>query len=280
MPDRYEKLDYADRWINDGFRIIDTPGFFVSVEVDMSRAQALLDRLRDSGIKATYTHLVVRAVALTLARHPELHKLVAGNRRCFPERVDIALSVSGEAVYAPLMLLEGADRKNLQQVAHEVIERTPAIREKEQQTLAGLRKWGRILPLSWLRRSFLRIMNKSFMVRRSSNGTFQVTCIANVDTFVPFMFGTAAALGVGRVRDRVVAIDQQPTVRPTLTLSCCVDHKAWDGMAAATFLTHLQQLLESDALEAEARAGVEEAPAAVWEDQVPAGAWEVALVGA
>lgn len=274
MPDRYEKLDYADRWINDGFRIADAPGFFVSVEVDMSRAQDIVARLRDSGIKATYTHLVVRAVALTLARHPELHILVAGNRRLFPERVDIALSVSGEGVYAPMMILEGADRKNLQQVALEVIERTPAVREKEKQTLAGLRKWGRILPLSWLRQRFLRLMNKSFLVRRSSNGTFQVTCISQVDVFVPYMFGTSAALGVGRVRDRVVAINNQPAVRPTLTLSCCVDHKAWDGMAAATFLTQLQQTLESGALEAEA---LVEAP----QTEVLAGGWEgPMLVGA
>jgi hypothetical protein len=52
------------------------------------------------GLRVTYTHVIVRAVALALARHPEVHVLVAGARRMRPETVDIALSVAAETTYA------------------------------------------------------------------------------------------------------------------------------------------------------------------------------------
>jgi hypothetical protein len=69
--------------------------------------------------------------------------------------------------------------------------------------------------------------------------------VPQVDVFAPLLFNTAAALGVGRVRDRVVALNGVPTVRPTVTLTCCLDHAVWNGMEAAQFLTGLRQVLES-----------------------------------
>lgn len=248
MADRYEKLDFADRWMADSLQVFDAPGFFCTIDVDMTSARAVIAQLRAAGIDGTYTHVFVRAVALTLARHPEIHQMVSGRRRLLPGRVDIGLSVRGQTFVSPVLILEDAGSKNLQVLAQEIIKRAPEVREKEVQTLAGLRKWGWILPLSGIRRSLMRMLQAQIPLRRQSIGTFQVTCLSGVDVVVPLKFATAGIVGVGRVRDQVIAVDGQPVVRPVVTVSCCVDHKVWDGARATLFLTTLGAILTSGEL--------------------------------
>ena len=54
----------------------------------------------------------------------------------------------------------------------------------------------------------------------------------------------AAILAVGRIADRVVAVDGQPTVRPTMIITLSCDHRAIDGARAAQFLDELIGLIE------------------------------------
>jgi len=79
---------------------------------------------------------------------------------------------------------------------------------------------------------------------RKGNGTFQVSCLSNVDQFVPFLFTTSAILGTGRVRERVIAINGKAEVRPTVIISCCANHKIWDGILAAKFLNAVKNIIE------------------------------------
>jgi pyruvate dehydrogenase E2 component (dihydrolipoamide acetyltransferase) len=249
IGDRYEALDPAERWFRDGLQLCDAPGFMVTAEVDMTQAQALVQQWRTTGIKVTYTHVIVRAVAMTLQQHPELHQLVVGNRRLYPQQVDIGLSVAGQTFVAPVMVLPDAGNKDLAAIAQEVITRSPEIKAKEAEELAVLRQWGGIIPFSWLRQAILRLLTRRISFKRQVAGTFQVTCLPEVDALVPFMFNTTAVLGVGRVSDRVVAVNGEPVVRPTAILSCCVDHKVWDGARAAQFMTTLRHILEAGKLE-------------------------------
>jgi pyruvate dehydrogenase E2 component (dihydrolipoamide acetyltransferase) len=254
MADRLEPLDYAERWLADGFRVLDTPGGFLLLEVEMMRARTLIERLRAAGVPATYTHVIVRAAALALARHPELHLLVAGHRRLRPERVDIGLSVSGSSFYAPVMVLEDAARKPLPALSAEIARRAPEVRDKAERDLASMRRLGWIIPFGWLRRALLRLFFGFPRFRRKLAGTFQVTSVHTLDVATPFQFTAAAALGVGRVRDRVVAVDGQPAVRPTAILSVAIDHTAWDGVRTALFMNELRAILEEGQLDDEAPA--------------------------
>ena len=54
----------------------------------------------------------------------------------------------------------------------------------------------------------------------------------------------AAILAVGRIADRVVALDGQPAVQPTMMLTLSCDHRALDGARAARFLGDLADLIE------------------------------------
>jgi pyruvate dehydrogenase E2 component (dihydrolipoamide acetyltransferase) len=57
----------------------------------------------------------------------------------------------------------------------------------------------------------------------------------------------AAILAVGRIADRVVPVDGEPGVRPSLTLSVSFDHRVIDGARGAEFLDTLASLLEEPA---------------------------------
>jgi len=51
-------------------------------------------------------------------------------------------------------------------------------------------------------------------------------------------------LAVGRVRDRVMAVNGQPAVRPMMTITLSSDHRVVDGAQAAAFLNDLAGALE------------------------------------
>ncbi len=54
----------------------------------------------------------------------------------------------------------------------------------------------------------------------------------------------AAILAVGRIADRVVAVNGQPAVQPMLTLSVSFDHRVVDGARGAEFLKTLAEWIE------------------------------------
>ncbi|MDL5205745.1 2-oxo acid dehydrogenase subunit E2 [Streptomyces sp. ALI-76-A] len=77
-------------------------------------------------------------------------------------------------------------------------------------------------------------------------GTFTVTSLGGygVDFFTPVINpGNVAILGVGRLRDGVEWVDDQPRRTQVLTLSLTFDHRAVDGAPAAEYLRTVGALL-------------------------------------
>jgi len=250
--DRLESLPLGERWFPDAFSTMHGPGGFAMRLADMTRAKAALKLLRDASIPATFTHIIVRAAALALARNPELHQIICNYRRLTPGTVDIGLSMAGETTYAPVVVLPASDRKPLAALVPAVNQAIRDARVKEKIDLANMRKIMWIIPFGFLRRFFIRLMNKSFFFRRKLVGTFQVSCLASVDMIASFLFYTGSILGAGSVRDRVVAVDGQAVVRPTVWLTVCVDHAAMDGKRAGDLLGAIKSILEGEELVREA----------------------------
>lgn len=249
MPvlDRVEKLDYVERWHSDGLSTLGHPGGVLTIEVDMTQAVALRQTLKGGGTSATFTQLLIVAVSSVLTSHPELHRLVAGKRRLSPSRVDICLSIAGDQAVTPVLMVKDAGSKSLQEIATEVRERADLARSEDAERLRLLRKWGWIVPSGFLRRALLRCLMNQLWYRRLTSGTFQITVLPTVDLFVPFLFNTAAVLGAGRIRDRVVAVNGKIEIRPILPLACCFDHKVWNGMDTAKFLNAVKDEMERPA---------------------------------
>ena len=82
-------------------------------------------------------------------------------------------------------------------------------------------------------------------------GTFTISNLGmyGIEQFVAVLNPPQAAiLAVAATQDRVVAVDGVPTVRPMMTMTLTVDHRAVDGAAAADFLTTVKTFVEDPAL--------------------------------
>jgi pyruvate dehydrogenase E2 component (dihydrolipoamide acetyltransferase) len=82
-------------------------------------------------------------------------------------------------------------------------------------------------------------------------GTFTISNLGmfGVEQFVAVLNPPQAAiLAVGATVDRPVAVDGEVVVRPMMTVTLTVDHRAVDGAPAADFLRSVKSFLEDPAL--------------------------------
>jgi hypothetical protein len=252
--DRIETIPLGMRWFEDAFAVAPSAGAFVTRLVEMSQAKSALRLMRDARVSATMAHIVVRACALVLSRNPRLHQTVCNYRRLTPGSVDIGLSVAGQTTYAPIVVLPGVGAMPLSTLVPSVISAIDAAVDKERVDLANMKRFMWMIPFGFLRRFFLRLMNKSLWFRRRIAGTFQVTMLPTADMFAPLLFYTGGVLAAGAVADRVVVVDGQPAVRPTMWLTLGADHGAFDGVLADELLTKIKEVLEGEELLHEAAA--------------------------
>jgi hypothetical protein len=255
--DQIERVPLGLRWIDDAFAVAPHAGGLAMRLVDMTNARAALRVLRDGRIPATTVHLVVRASALVLARNPHLHRMACNYQRLTPGTVDIGLSMAGHTTYAPVVVLTAADSKPLSELVPTILAAVDAAGEKEEVDLRNMKNLMWMIPFGIIRRFILRLLNNSTWFRRRIVGTFQISMLPRADVCVPMLFYTGSMLATGAVRDRVVAIDGQPVVRPTMWLSLVIDHAAMDGVLAEQLLEGIRELLEGDELMREAREACE-----------------------
>jgi pyruvate dehydrogenase E2 component (dihydrolipoamide acetyltransferase) len=247
--DEVEWLDFADRWIADGFRVVqeNPPGFALIVDVEMTQARAAIDAMRKAGVRGSYAGVITRAAGLALSRHRDLLAVLSGSRRLRPAKVRIGLSVANEVAAAPVLRLDAVEDKPLPALCTEIAARAPEARDEDTRTLRSLRRWGWLLPFGWMRRWALRLAFSSVRFRHLF-GALQVTVLPGVDIATSHANGTTAVLGVANIADRVVVREGVPAVRLMAYISCSCDHKLWDGARAARFLAELRKILESGEL--------------------------------
>jgi acyl transferase domain-containing protein/NADPH:quinone reductase-like Zn-dependent oxidoreductase/NAD(P)-dependent dehydrogenase (short-subunit alcohol dehydrogenase family)/acyl carrier protein len=256
--DVIDTIPMGERWLADGFRVIPAAGGFAQGMVDMTRATAAINALGEAGLRGTFTHILVRAAALALARNPRLHQSIIGYRKLTPGAVDIGLSMAGQTTYAPVVVLPAVDRTPLRALIGVVEEAITAARLKETVDLANMRRVGWMTPFGFFRRFVIRWLQSSFWFRRRIVGTFQVSSVPTVDAAVPLQFYAGSILSFGRVRSTVVAIDGRIETRPMLSITICVEHVAMDSTRAAALLNAIAALLEGEELVDEAREAARE----------------------
>jgi len=192
------------------------PHFFVTREVDARALGAAREKYspvieRERGVRLSHTDLLIAAVARTLQKHPRLNaSWTGGGIRLNPEvNIGVAMAVDDGVVTA---VIPGANRKSLGEIA--VLRRDLAERARA----------GKLRPSD--------ISGATFTI--SNLGMYQV------DAFTAIIVAPQAAiLAVGRIADRVIAVDGQPAVRPMMNLTLSSDHRVVDGVRAALFLNDL-----------------------------------------
>jgi pyruvate dehydrogenase E2 component (dihydrolipoamide acetyltransferase) len=196
------------------------PHFFVSRDIDagplLSAREKLLSSIeKERGVKLSHTDFLVAAVAHTLEKHPLVNASWTGEGiRLHPEiNVGIAMAVDDGVVAAAV---PGANTKKLGEIA--VMRRD----------LTERARGGKLRPAD--------ITGATFTI--SNLGMYQV------DSFTAIIVSPQAAiLAVGRIADRVVAVDGKPGIRPMMTLTLSCDHRVFDGARAALFLNDLASAL-------------------------------------
>jgi pyruvate dehydrogenase E2 component (dihydrolipoamide acetyltransferase) len=200
----------------------DVPHFYVGAEIDMSEAMRLREAIKKAGAIGglTVTHLLLKAVAIALTRHPRVNASWRDETVVFHDGANIGIAVALEDGLV-LPVLHGADRLSLAEIA----DRTGQIVERARQG--------------------------KFAGEDLIGGTFSVSNVGmiDVDDLVAVINPPQAAiLGTGAVKDRPVVRDGTVVVAKTMraTLSC--DHRVLNGVEGARFLAELKSLLENPVL--------------------------------
>lgn len=196
----------------------DVPHFYITQEIAMQAAQALLEELRalHTQQRLTLTHLLLKVVATLLGQHPRL------NARLTEEGIEEYASVHLGFVVGLedgmiIPVLHYAERMSLLELAHRAAELESGARARRLQ--AG------------------DLTGRTFTL--SNMG------MLDIDAFQAVISPPdAAILAVGRVAKRPVVWNDQIIALPTMiaTLSC--DHRIADGAHAARFMADLRRTLE------------------------------------
>jgi pyruvate dehydrogenase E2 component (dihydrolipoamide acetyltransferase) len=193
------------------------PHFYLVREVNVTRLVAWLATARkQTGAHVTYTDLLVKLVAATLVQHPRVNvSWKEGTLERHPD-VNVGLAVALEdGLVVPV--LHRADTLGLAEL----------VRRRED--LVARAQAGKLRPAD------------------IQGGVFTISNLGmyGVDAFSAIVNPPQAAiLAVGRITDRVVPVDGQPAVQPTMVLTLSCDHRALDGARGAQFLGALADLIE------------------------------------
>jgi len=198
------------------------PHFYVSVQVDMTEAARLREGLNSvietkSGVRLSFTHLLVKAVASALEKYPQLNATVEDDEVRIWKDINIGIAVSLEdGLIVPV--LRGANKLDLFEITSRVSELVAKARKK-------------------------RLREDEF-----SGGTFTISNMGafDVDSFIAIInVPEAAILATGRISDKPAVVDGELTIRKIMTMTLSADHRVVDGVTAAKFLQEVKRLLEA-----------------------------------
>lgn len=200
------------------------PHFFLTVDVDMTRALAARARVnellaeRQEG-KASLNDLVIKAAAAALVRHPACNAWWQGDsvRRFHRVHMGVAVAVP-DGLVTPVV--RDAHAKGLGRIGAEVREMAARARQKK------------LRPEEYTGSTF-SVSNLGMF------GIEEFTAVINPPE--------AGILAVGAVEDRPVARDGQVVVRPRMRMTMSCDHRVVDGAVGAAFLATLKAFLEEPA---------------------------------
>jgi pyruvate dehydrogenase E2 component (dihydrolipoamide acetyltransferase) len=192
------------------------PHFFLVRDVDagaLVEAQKKLDSEagQAQGARVTLTDLLIAVLAQTLGKHPQMNSSWTGEgiRRNPHVNISVAIAVKDGVVGGVIQKANSLKIAEISEQRRDLSERARA---------------GRLRPTD------------------ISGGTFTLSNLGmyKVDAFSAIITPPqAAVLAIGAVGDRVVAVDGEPKVRPTMTMTLSSDHRVVDGARAAAFLGEL-----------------------------------------
>lgn len=200
----------------------EAPHVTLHSEIDMTQTVEMRKQLlpvieAKTGLRISYTEIILKAVASVLREHPVLNTSIEGNKMVTHDEINIGLAVSH-----PQGLL------------------VPVIKRVDQLGLAELTKISKQLAKD--------AREDRLSPDRLRGGTFTISNLGMyaVDSFTPIInLPEAAILGVGRIIEKPVGYKGEIALRSIMSISLSFDHRVMDGAPAAAFLTQLKEVLEN-----------------------------------
>lgn len=187
-------------------------------EIDVSALVATRERMAIKGqSRPTFSHFIIKAVALALQSHPKLNAHFSGSElECSPS-IDIGLAVARENGDLVVPVLRAAETKTVMQIAQEVIALVDRARSNNLQ-LADVR-------------------GATFTLSNVGGGG--ITRWSTPIVSAP----QVAILAVSAIRDGPLVRDGTLQIRKLLPVSLSFDHRVINGNPASQFLETLGSVL-------------------------------------
>ena len=192
------------------------PCFRVGYTITTDKLDAFSKLVKPKGV--TMTALLAKAVAVTLARHPQVNAATTAAGMTYPAEVNVAIAVAMEDGGLITPVLRNADRTDLYEMS---------------------RQWKDLVK---------RSRSKQLQPEEYSTGTFTLSNLGmfGVDRFDAILPpGTGAILAVAASRPTVVADkDGSIAVKRQMQVNLTADHRVIYGADGAAFLKDLAELIE------------------------------------
>jgi pyruvate dehydrogenase E2 component (dihydrolipoamide acetyltransferase) len=192
------------------------PCFRVGYTITTDKLDAFSKLVKPKGV--TMTALLAKAVAVTLARHPQVNAATTAAGMTYPAEVNVAIAVAMEDGGLITPVLRNADRTDLYEMS---------------------RQWKDLVK---------RSRSKQLQPEEYSTGTFTLSNLGmfGVDRFDAILPpGTGAILAVAASRPTVVAgKDGSIAVKRQMQVNLTADHRVIYGADGAAFLKDLAELIE------------------------------------
>ena len=197
---------------------LEVPCFHVGYTITTDKLDAFYKQVKPKGV--TMTALLAKAVAVVLARHPQVNAATSPAGMAYPVSVNVAIAVAMDDGGLITPVLANADKTDLYSLS---------------------RNWADLVA---------RSRTKQLKPEEYSTGTFTLSNLGmfGVDRFDAILPpGTGAILAVAASRLTVVAgKDGSISVKPQMQVNLTCDHRVIYGAHGAAFLKDLAQLIETN----------------------------------
>jgi pyruvate dehydrogenase E2 component (dihydrolipoamide acetyltransferase) len=198
------------------------PHFYVTVAIETNKLGEMRNSINEyaaglpNPVKVSYNDLIVKAVAVALARMPEVNVSFDGEQLLFKSHINVGFAVAMESgLIVPV--IRDADKRGVLDIA------------QESRRLAEAARTSKLKPEEF------------------SGGTFTVSNLGmfDVEEFTAVINPPESAiLAVGAIVPTPVVREGQVVARDIMKVTLSVDHRALDGAIAARYLQELRRLLE------------------------------------
>lgn len=238
------------------------PSVYGTLALRADKVLAYVDALRArTGVRVTLSHVMAKAVAITLSEMPDANAVLRWNRIFLREDIGVFFQVALEDEKTREVDLSGATifdahRKSLVEIVREFESKVSTVRKGKDKNLESSRGLFKKIPffllnavlnlMGWL--SFTLNLDLRFLgIPNDPFGSVMITNIGSLgleEAYVPLVpySHVPLLLALGAVKEEPVVEDGEIAVGKVLRAFATFDHRVLDGMHAARMAKTLKRV--------------------------------------